>query len=166
MPTLDRLAPIALALALGCAGTTPRPIDPSELPEGPGVRPALSAEAAPAPAPLPPLGPAAPVPRTALAPVIGRGLGRFLSTLEVSPVLAQGRFVGFRLERAEALPAWRAAGLDLRPGDVVTAVNGHSIERPDEALEVFQSVRAAPALRLAVVRPEGPVELTVPLRAD
>ncbi len=53
MPTLDRLAPLALALALGCASTTPRPIDPSELPEGPGVRPALSAEAAPAPVPLP-----------------------------------------------------------------------------------------------------------------
>jgi len=78
-------------------------------------------------------------------------------------VLSGGRFVGFRLERAEALPHWRAAGLDLRPGDVVTAVNDHAIERPDEALEAFQSLRAAPQLRLAVLRPEGRVVVSVPL---
>ncbi len=168
MPVGSRLSQrwalgFALGGALGCAGTTQRPLDPTDIPEGPGVGPSAAAEAAPQAAPLPPLGPAGPVPRTALAPVLGRGLGPFLATLEVSPVLSRGRFVGFRLERAEALARWRAAGLDLRPGDVVTAVNDRAIERPGEALEAFQSLRGAPALRLAVMRPEGAVVLTVPL---
>jgi type II secretory pathway component PulC len=40
----------------------------------------------------------------------------------------------------------------VRPGDVVLSVNGRSIERPDAAHEVFQSLRSAPALVVRLVR--------------
>ena len=36
--------------------------------------------------------------------------------------------------------------LDLKPGDVVTRVNGHSIERPEQALKVWNGLRVASEL--------------------
>ena len=77
----------------------------------------------------------------------------------VSPALSNGRFVGWRLDRARYLHRWNRAGLDLREGDVVTRVNGGGVERPDDALAVFAALRTATELRVEVIRAGQPLTL-------
>ena len=78
--------------------------------------------------------------------VVAGGLGAFLSrvSLDDHPAKApDGKFVGFRINSLQG-NSWK--GVDLKPGDVVTKVNGFPIERPEQALEVFQSLDVASEL--------------------
>src|SRR5262249_7488472 len=77
--------------------------------------------------------PPGPLTRAEVEALVARGLGSFLARVEVSPVLTGGRFVGFRLDAARDLAAWRASGADVCVGDVVLRVNGIQIERPEQA---------------------------------
>jgi type II secretory pathway component PulC len=93
--------------------------------------------------------PASPVSRGALhrkevVAVVERGLGAFLQRVSVEPRFHGGRFRGWSLVRL--LPADFWSGVDLRPGDVVVEVNGKSIERPEQAHEVFEGLRTAERL--------------------
>jgi S1-C subfamily serine protease len=47
-------------------------------------------------------------------------------------------------------------GIDLQAGDVVTKVNGMSIEREMEAFDAFQAVRQAPVLEVSYLRQNQP----------
>lgn len=80
--------------------------------------------------------------RSAVKRTVDAGLGRWLQTVLVDPVLARGRFKGWIIR---SLPDGDScyAGLDLRAGDVVTRVNGQSIERPEEALAVWVALPTA-----------------------
>lgn len=99
--------------------------------------------------------------RAGLDEVVREGIGAFLATLEVSPAFSRGRFVGWRLDRARHLARWNAAGMTLSRGDVVTAVNGGSLERPDDALAVFNALRGAAELRVDLLRDGRPMTLRV-----
>ncbi|MGB5349614.1 MAG: hypothetical protein WBN10_08440 [Polyangiales bacterium] len=80
--------------------------------------------------------------RTALLPVLDDGLGRFLQNVETQPAFHKGAFVGFRiLSLFPGEPAF--ASLDLRPGDTVTRINGKPIERPEQAIAVWEDLRTA-----------------------
>jgi S1-C subfamily serine protease len=80
--------------------------------------------------------------RADLVPVLDAGLGRYLQNIETEPALHQGVFVGFRiLSLFPGEPAY--ASLDLRPGDTVTRVNGRTIERPEQAVAVWEALRTA-----------------------
>jgi type II secretory pathway component PulC len=79
----------------------------------------------------------------------------------VEPNVEQGRFQGFRILSLQPAEFW--SQVDLREGDVVTAVNGQSIEAPEKAFEVFESLRSAPALRVWLVREGQPRELVLPI---
>ncbi len=80
--------------------------------------------------------------RTDLLPVLERGLGSYLKNVETEPTFHQGTFVGFRI--ITLFPGdLDYASLDLRPGDVVTHVNGRSIERPEQAVTVWEELRTA-----------------------
>ncbi len=112
-----------------------------------------SEKAAPAEGSSPP----APLPehtlrRTAISRVIGGGLGLFLQkvSLDDQPVRRDGRFHGFRIVALSDPGFW--SGVDLRPGDVVTSVNGMPIEHPEEALEAFRALGIASELRVAYDR--------------
>ena len=61
-----------------------------------------------------------------------------------------GKFHGFRIAALQATGV--LAGVDLKPGDVVTRVNGMPIEHPEEALEAFNSLEVASELRVAYER--------------
>ena len=77
-----------------------------------------------------------------LVPVLEDGLGKFLQNVETEPTFHQGSFVGFRI--VSFFPGdLDYASLDLRPGDIVTMVNGRSIERPEQAVGVWESLRSA-----------------------
>ncbi len=95
--------------------------------------------------------------------LVGRGFGRFLAGIEVSPVVSSGHFVGFRLDRADHLLRWHAAGADLRVGDVITRVNGQSVELPDTALAVFEGLRTAPEVRVDLLRNGSAVTVRQPI---
>ncbi|MGH7282836.1 MAG: hypothetical protein ACRELY_15025 [Polyangiaceae bacterium] len=91
--------------------------------------------------------------------VVSKGLGAFLTrlTLDDQPAMNKdGKFVGFRIAALQG-DGWR--GVDLKPGDVVTKVNGFSIERPEQALEAFQSLDVASELRVDLQRDGAPHEL-------
>jgi type II secretory pathway component PulC len=93
---------------------------------------------------------------------LSRGLGDFLGRLQVEPFAPGGRFRGWRVVTLrENDPLW--AGVDLAPGDVVTAVNGRKIERPEQALAVFQSLAVASELRVTYERDGARRELVYPI---
>jgi hypothetical protein len=80
--------------------------------------------------------------RNDLEPVLEAGLGKYLQNVEMEPTFHQGTFVGFRI--VSFFPGdLDYASLDLRPGDIVTMVNGRSIERPEQAVAVWEALRSA-----------------------
>ncbi len=70
-----------------------------------------------------------------------------------------GKFAGWRLV---GLPEeWSA--IDLKPGDVVTRVNGLPIETPDEAWEAWRSVASATDLKITVTRDGAAKQVVIPI---
>lgn len=73
-----------------------------------------------------------------------------------------GHFAGWRIT---GLPEeWSA--IDLRPGDIVSRVNGKTLETPDEAWDAWKSVAGATAIKLALVRDGAPREVVIPIDGD
>lgn len=81
---------------------------------------------------------------------VEEGLGYFLQRVTVEPEIIAGKFQGFRIVDLRPAEYWE--GVDLKPGDVVTQVNGMPIERDIDAYEAFQSLRAAVSLRVSILR--------------
>jgi type II secretion system protein C len=134
-----------------------------------------SEQAAPVvPAPAAKAAPAAPtstapdhtVPRSAVRAVVSEGLGMFLRRIQLDdqPVFVGGKFHGFRIAALRDPQFW--SGVDLKPGDVVTSVNGFPIEKPDQAETAFESLQVASELRVAVERDGQPRELVYPIVDD
>ncbi len=154
-PTFSAAAALAAAfapaLALACSGNPPA--------AGPAHGPVHGAPEAGTAQPEPPFvacPPGAPTTttRAELQAFLDRGLPELLGRMRTAPVLdRQGpgaRFVGFRLVAlADDL---RCGPFGLREGDIVTAVNGHGIERPEEALEVWQQLYEATTISLSLLR--------------
>ena len=72
------------------------------------------------------------------------------------PVFRGSQFVGFRILSLNG-SGWN--GIDLKPGDVVTAVNGFSIEHPEQAQQAFLSLAVASELRVDYERDGQPRSL-------
>jgi hypothetical protein len=129
----------AAALASGCGGSLiDEPIRSEPLP---------TAEVAAVQKPSPPPGALF---RQDVDDAVEEGLGYFLQRVTVDPDLAGGKFQGFRIVELRPVEYWQ--GVDLKPGDVVTKVNGLPIERDIDAYQVFQGLRAAPELRVTFTR--------------
>ncbi len=113
--------------------------------EAPPVTPVASVS--PAPRPVSTALPADSIRRSAVMNVIQAGPGAFLQkvSLDDRPVLAAGKFHGFRIAGLEAS---LFEGVDLKPGDVVTRIGGMPIEHPEEAIEAFHALEAASELRV------------------
>lgn len=92
---------------------------------------------------------------------VDAGLGKFLQQLEVEAVVDEGVFHGFRIVRFQDPARW--SGVGLMPGDVVLRINGAAIERPDQAHQVFSSLKTAPALELDYERGGQPMKLALPI---
>lgn len=86
--------------------------------------------------------------------VVDAGLGRFLAHVSLEPRLSAGKFSGWSIVALQPPELWQ--GIDLQPGDVVTKVNGMSIEREMEAYDAFQAVRQAPSLEVSYLRQNQP----------
>jgi S1-C subfamily serine protease len=132
------------------------------------VKPATPADVAPAPKPVATT--SAPsersLRRSAVRSVVKGGLGLFLqrAALDDQPVMKEGHFYGFRIAALHDPEFW--SGVDLRPGDVITRVNGMPIEHPEEALEAFHSLEVASELRVAYDRDGAARELAYTILDD
>ncbi len=121
------------------------------------------AEAAPAPAARP----EAPhtrgvrtgtIDRAKLVAVLDHGPGEFLRQLEITARMDGDRFVGWQLvqllDRTGPL-----VDVDVAPGDVLLAINGKPLSRPDQLQAVWDSLRTANQLTAELWRGQGKLQL-------
>lgn len=98
--------------------------------------------------------------RAKLIAVLDSGPGMFLRQLEVAPHMdKQQRFVGWQLVQLldRTGPLY---DVDVIPGDVLLAVNGKPLSRPDQLHTVWDSLRTANELRAKLWRGDTALELT------
>ena len=98
--------------------------------------------------------------RAAVKETIAQGLGAFLRNVSVEdwPVMHDGKFYGFKIRTIN--PDW---GVDLKPGDVVTRVNGIVPERPEEADAALRSLDKAATLKVDFERDGKAKTLELPI---
>jgi type II secretory pathway component PulC len=132
--------------------------------------PAKSADSAASPREAAPTTTAAAVPpkttslrRSQVKASIAKGLGYFLQNVTVDdyPVMRNNKFYGFKVKAISA-----ELGVDIQPGDVVTRVNGMSIEHPEEADAAMRTLEKASALRVDFERDGKPRTLELPITED
>ncbi|MEZ4286931.1 MAG: hypothetical protein R3A47_02035 [Polyangiales bacterium] len=101
------------------------------------------------------------VSRGELRRTVDGGLGRFFQTVHVSPAMKAQKFIGFRLENiATDSPV---EGLALEPGDIVTRVNGSSIDRPEQALSVWSRLADGDQIVIDFLHGDAPRSTTIPI---
>jgi type II secretory pathway component PulC len=148
---------LSLLLA-ACGGSAPPP-ERNETSSTPAHRAAVFT---PAPAAPEPADGSSTIARAELDAVLDAGLGRFLQGVETEPVLEGGRFAGFRLVSLYPDDP-RLAGSEPRAGDVVVRVNGQSIERPEQAMRVWEELRVASELAIEYRRDGEAREVRYPI---
>jgi type II secretory pathway component PulC len=139
-------------LAAACGESTPQPKTAQS--PAPVAKDTSEAEAPAAPRPITSLK------RAEVKETIAKGLGAFLQnvTVEDWPVMHDGKFHGFKIRTINT--AW---GIDLKPGDVVTRVNGIVPEHPEEADAALRSLAKAPALKVDFERDGKAKTLELPI---
>ena len=103
-------------------------------------------------------------PAQRLAVLAQQGAGGLLGGL----VRAQAVFAGGKLSGYRIFPGGRASiasftQLGLKPGDLVTAVNGTTLDDPNRADEILQTLSSAASANLTVQRNGQPVNLNLNL---
>jgi hypothetical protein len=96
--------------------------------------------------------------RARLLAVLDAGAGSFLRQLELAPRLTGQRFVGWELVQLidHTSPL---VDVDILPGDVLLAINGKPISRPDQLQTVWDSLRTANEVTAQVWRGEAQLTL-------
>jgi hypothetical protein len=96
--------------------------------------------------------------RARLVAILDAGPGTFLRQLEVMPKKQGERFVGWELVQLvdKQSPLF---DVDLVVGDVLLAINGKPISRPDQLQTVWESLRTASELTAQLWRGEGQLTL-------
>jgi len=163
---------IALVFLSACAAPV------TQAPEPETLRPPTMAEEVPPPtlvataaAPTPPAATctmfAKPgvVHRQALTRLIDAGLPRWMQGVEGDRALANHRFQGWLIKSLYPDdPCYRDIG--LLPGDIVQKVNGKSIEKPEQAFDVAESLRTAPAIVVDFLRNGSAKSITIAVAND
>lgn len=98
--------------------------------------------------------------RAQVKDTIAQGLGVFLQNVTVDdwPVMHEGKFHGFKIRSLN--PEW---GIDIRPGDVVTRINGIVPEHPEEADAALRSLEKASTLKVEYEREGKAKTLELPI---
>jgi len=85
------------------------------------------------------------------------------SRLQIVPVLDGGRMTGIRLS-AGGSDASLMNQIGLRPGDVVTAVNGAPVDSIARGQQIIEGLRNASSARVTVLRDGRPADITISLK--
>ena len=96
--------------------------------------------------------------RAHLLAVLDAGPGAFLRQIEVAPLLQQDRFVGWQLVQLIDHQS-PLVDVDVAPGDVLLAINGKQLSRPDQLQALWDSLRTANELNAQLWR--GKTQLTL-----
>ncbi len=110
--------------------------------------------------------------RTGTGPALARELrtyrrrlvsnpGSVFRLLRLIPTRQDGQFVGFRVYPARNRALFARIG--LRPGDLVTTVNGIPLDNARNSMRALQVLRSANSIRLSVLRGGRPVSLNLDL---
>jgi S1-C subfamily serine protease len=159
------LVVLAIAACGPRAANTPRTLDEELEPRAPtGTAPA--AEAGPPEAHAAPRAVAPPgkglrtgtIARASLVAVLDAGPATFLRQLEVAPRLSGDQFVGWQLVQLVD-HAGPLHDVDLVPGDVLLAINGKPLSRPEQLQTVWDSLRTANEVTAQLWRGEAKLEL-------
>ena len=151
-----RFAALGFTFAIAaCGGETPEPKFVAEGPAPQTTAPTTTAAAVPERITS--------LKRSQVKQQIAKGLGYFLQngTVEDYPVMRANKFYGWKVKSVVA--DWP---VDIRPGDVVTRVNGMPIEHPEEADAVLRSLDKAKSLRVDFEREGRPQTLELPITDD
>lgn len=121
-------------------------------------------KAPPAPAPTPkeqpsPSAAADALNRAQLEAVLRGGPARLLANVPIEAVTEKDKFVGWRVQ--ELPVAWK--DIELKPGDVVTAVNAMPLKTPTEFWAAWTSLTVASELKVAYLRDGAERTLSVPI---
>ncbi|MDX2090593.1 MAG: hypothetical protein SFX73_22225 [Kofleriaceae bacterium] len=96
--------------------------------------------------------------RDRLLRILDAGAGHFLRQVEVTPRMNGERFVGWQLvqliDRQGPL-----VDVDLVPGDILLAVNGKPLARPDQLQTLWDSLRTANVLSAQLWRGDAKLSL-------
>ena len=96
--------------------------------------------------------------RARLVEVLDKGPGMFLRQFEVAPRLDGNRFVGWQLVQLLD-KAGPLADVDVAPCDVLFAINGKPLSKPDQLQELWDSLRASNELVAQLWRGTDKLEL-------
>ncbi|MEE2756046.1 MAG: hypothetical protein VYA30_05275 [Myxococcota bacterium] len=89
--------------------------------------------------------------RAEIQGVLEKGPQAMVASVQVDPVMMNGRFVGFKLVSANAHSVL-ARSRTVMLGDVLVAINGHGLERPDQFMAAWESIAQTPQLSIRVLR--------------
>ena len=117
---------------------------------------------------LPPANPGAPVespmPQTPgeLRQAIANNPEKLMDVVRIMPVQEQGKLTGYRIYPAGNSPLFTQLG--LRPGDVVTAVNGIPLTDPAQSIRILSTVKTSEQISVTLLRNGQPqtVQLQMP----
>jgi len=96
--------------------------------------------------------------RDRLVAVLDAGPATFLRQLEVAPRLSGDRFVGWQLVQLIDHTG-PLHDVDLVPGDVLLAINGKPLSRPEQLQTVWDSLRTANEVTAQMSRGDTKLEL-------
>ena len=147
-------AAAALLVALSCRGDSPAP------PEDPAAEGGAAGRAGPDPVRDEALDPDPPAPRPPgvvyrheIERATARGPGYLMRQLAPEPLRERGVFRGWRIgARFPDEPGLCEDVCDLQVGDVIVAVNGVRVERPEHLTELLAALPKATELRVDRVR--------------
>lgn len=121
-----------------------------------------SAAPLPAPAAADAAAPALAMERREIERRLGEESGRILAETTLVPAMDAGRVAGFTISRMPEATLLSDAG--LRPGDVLTEVNGVPIDSLATLVGLWPRMQTETSVRAVVLRNGQPVSLSVTLR--
>lgn len=87
---------------------------------------------------------------------------QFADMVKVAPRSEGGRFIGYEIQSGRDAALFDRLG--LAPGDVVTAVNGITLDSPAKAMGILRTLSGSEDVRVDIVRNGVPESLTISLR--
>lgn len=105
----------------------------------------------------PPPRAAAPLPRASnVREIVQQSAAGLMEVIRPQPVFKDGRQQGYRVYPGRQREKF--AGLGLRPGDLVTQINGMALDDPARGMEIFRGLADASSVTVTVDR-DGEIEM-------